>query len=238
MRKVAIYGLGGLMALTALTGLAHTPTGLAAIAWITGSEGCPFGGDESPITARRAEELRVAALVAQGGARTAAPARPALGFELDRDLRSDITRWASEHRVSCKGDRSGAGLRCLDVAFSDLPSALPTPVRGVVSFGFDADDRLVSVQLQSATGTPMPALQQLAGAAMTQLEGLGGAAVSGDPLDAASFAHRRVRVGFADYHGEVMATNLGRRWTVVETYQSAGRAARDAGRAAGPVATR
>lgn len=232
MKKIAIYGLGGLMALTALAGLAHTPTGLATIAWITGSEGCPFGGDKPPITAARAEELRLAALAAQGGATTAAPARPAQGFTLDRDLRSDITRWAGQHHLTCKADRSGAGLRCLDVAFSDLPSALPTTVRGVVSFGFDAGDRLVSVQLQSATGTPTPALQQLAGAAMVQLEELG-AAVHGDLLDAASFAHRRVWVGFADYHGEVMATNLGKRWTVIETYQSAGRAAQ-----AGQVAAR
>ena len=221
MKKIAIYGLGGLMALTALAGLAHTPTGLATIAWITGSEGCPFGGDKPPITAAQAEELRVAALAARGGATTAAPARPAQGFILDRDLRSDITRWASQHQLTCKGDRSGAGLRCLDVAFSDLPAALPTPVRGVVSFGFDAGDRLVSVQLQSATGTPTPALQRLAGAAMSQLEELG-ARINGDALDAASFAHRRVQVGFADYHGEVMATNLGKRWTVIETYQSTG----------------
>jgi hypothetical protein len=232
MKKIAIYGLGGLLALTALAALAHTPTGLATIAWVTGSEGCPFGGDKPPITAQKAEELRVAALVSQGASTTAAPARPARGFTLDRDLRSDIARWASQHHLRCKGDRSGAGLRCLDVAFSDLPSALPTTVRGVVSFGFDAGDRLVSVQLQSATGTPTPALQQLAGAAMAQLEELAPAAITGDALDAHGFAHRRVHVAFADYHGEVMASNLGKRWTVIETYQSAGSTQ------AGQVATR
>lgn len=221
MRKVAIYGLGGLMALTALTGLAHTRTGLRAIAWVTGSDGCPFGGDKT-LTAAAAEELRVAELAKHGGVAAPAPARPALGFSLDRDLRTDVLGWAAQHGLSCKADRSGAGVRCLDVAFSDLPSALPTGARGVVSFGFDTGDRLVSVQLQSATGTARPVLEQLAGPAMAALEELQPGSVTGDPLDAESFAIRRARVAFSDYHAEVMATSLGKRWTVVETYQSPG----------------
>jgi hypothetical protein len=227
MRKVAIYGLGSLIALTALTGLAHTRTGLRAIAWVTGSEGCPFGKGDA-LTASAAEALRLEGLAKLAHSTTPAPARPALGFRLDLDRREDVKRWATAHGVQCKSDRSGAGLRCVDVAFAELPRAPQLEAsgggdaHGVVSFGFQPDGRLVSVQLQSATGTARPVLEQLAGAAMAQLEQLqpGAAKISGDTLDSTSFVHRKATVAFADYHAEVMATSLGKRWTVVQTYQS------------------
>jgi hypothetical protein len=231
MRKVAIYGLGSLLALTALTGLAHTRTGLRAIAWVTGSEGCPFGEGEA-LTAAAAEQLRLDALAKLDRSKSPAPARPALGFRLDLDRRQDVTRWAEAHGVQCKADRSGAGLRCLDVAFADLPRAAQlepsdaaiSEAHGVVSFGFQPDGHLVSVQLQSATGTARPVLQRLAGTAMDAIEQLqpGSATVSGDALDSTSFVRRKAQVAFADYYAEVTATSLGKRWTVVETYQSPG----------------
>lgn len=226
MRKVAIYGAASLLVLTGLTGLAHTRTGLRAIAWVTGSEGCPFGAGEE-LTAAKAEQLRVeqlAKLTAQVGA--TAPARPALGFRLGRDQRGDIVRWASAHGVSCQSDRSGAGLRCLDVAFADLPSALAQHSaragRGVISFGFSSGDRLVSVQLQSATGTAPSLLRELAVPALAELEALAPGATSGDALDSSSFVARRARAVFTDYVAEVAATNLGKRWTLVQSYQLAG----------------
>lgn len=225
MRKLAIYGLGSLVALTALTGLAHTRTGLRAMAWITGSEGCPFGAGEA-MTAAQAEALRLEQLARLGGEAGPAPARPALGFHLDREQRGDILRWAGAHGISCKSDRSGAGLRCLDVAFADLPSALAPAgdrgARGVVSFGFQPDGHLVSVQLQSATGTARPILAELASAAMGELEALSPGAISGDALDAEPFVARRARVVFSDYVAEVAATSLGKRWTLVQTYQMRG----------------
>lgn len=227
MRKVAIYGIGSLMALTALTGLAHTRTGLRAIAWVTGSEGCPFGEGEA-LTASAAEQLRLEMLAKQAHSKTPAPARPALGFRLDLDRRDDIQRWAKAHGVQCRADRSGAGLRCLDVAFSDLPRAAqleaPAAARGVVSFGFQPDGHLVSVQLQSATGTARPVLEQLAGAAMEAIAQLQPGSVTGDALGSTSFVRRTAQVAFADYYAEVTATSLGKRWTVVETYQSPGSA--------------
>lgn len=228
MRKVAIYGAASLLVLTALTGLAHTRTGLRAIAWVTGSEGCPFGAGEE-LTAAKAEQLRaqqLAKLTAQAGAAAPAPARPALGFHLGRDRRDDIARWAGAHRLSCQSDRSGAGLRCLDVAFAELPAALAPhaarPGRGVISFGFSAEDRLVSVQLQSATGTAPSLLRELAAPAMAELEALSPGATGGDALDSSSFVARRARAVFTDYVAEVAATNLGKRWTLVQSYQLAG----------------
>ena len=231
MRKVAIYGLGSLMALTALTGLAHTRTGLRAFAWVTGSEGCPFGEGEA-LTASAAEQLRLDVLARQAHSETPAPARPALGFRLDLDRREDIQRWAEAHGVQCRSDRSGAGLRCLYVAFADLPRAAQlgpsdaartearTGAHGVVSFGFQPDGHLVSVQLQSATGTARPVLQQLASTAMAAIEQLQPGAITGDALDSTSFVRRKAQAAFADYHAEVTATSLGKRWTLIETYQA------------------
>lgn len=230
MRKLAIYAAGSLVALTALTGLAHTRAGLRALAWVTGSDGCPFGAGEA-MTAERAEALRAEAVATQVRAAQpahAAPARPALGFQLDRHQRGDVLRWAGAHGVSCASDRSGAGLRCLDVAFADLPSALApagaTAARGVVSFGFQPDGHLVSVQLQSATGTARPVLTALATSAMGELEALSPGATRGDALDSERFVSRQARAVFSDYVAEVTATSLGQRWTLVQTYQSPGAA--------------
>lgn len=224
MRKLAIYSLGGLALFTALTGVAHTRTGLRAIAWVTGSDACPFGGEASKLTAAQAEEMRVASLRKQGGSEELAPARPALGFTLDRDVRDDIAGWAAGHKLRCLSDRSGAGLRCLDVAFTALPAPLTTEARGVISFGFDAADRLVSVQLQSATATPRQLVAERAGQAMAGLESLQPGASEGDALDSTRFVHRRATVAFADYHAEVVAANLGDHWMMIETYQSTGSA--------------
>lgn len=222
MRKLAIYSLGGLALFTALTGAAHTRAGLSAIAWVTGSDACPFGGGAAKLTAAQAEEQRVAGLRQRGGSPELAPERPALGFALDRDARADITRWASGQKLRCLSDRSGAGMRCLDVAFTALPVPSATEARGVISFGFDAADRLVSVQLQSATATPREVVAKLAGEAMADLETLQPDAAEGDALDSTSFVHRRARVAFADYHAEVVAANLGSHWMMIESYQSLG----------------
>ncbi len=242
MRKIAIYGFVGLVVLTVLIGLAHTPSGLRAIAWVTGSEGCPFGGDGKALTATAVEKLRLDELARRGASKELAPARPALGFALDRDRRDEVVRWAAETGLRCDADRSGAGLRCQDVRLATLPSpsAVATTARGVISFGFDPAGALVSVQLQSATGTPHRVIAQLAGAAMAQLEAVQGGAVTGDALDSPTFVHRRARVVFADYYAEVTAANLGRHWMMIESYQSPGKspAVSTTTAAAGSVAAR
>jgi hypothetical protein len=214
-RRWVRLALGSIVAFVALTGLAHTSYGLRAIAWVTGSDGCPFGGGKQPLTAQRAEELRLAR-VARG--ESTAPARPALGFALDKDHRADVLAWAARHGVSCSEDKSHAGLRCVDVPGDALPA--PVAIRGVVMFGFAPDDRLVSVQHQSASATPRPEVAAVAGRAMAELEPLGRTQTIGDALDAERFVHRRTSLAFADYRADVVASNLGKRWTVIQTYQS------------------
>jgi hypothetical protein len=203
------WAIGALVALVALTAFAHTSYGLRAIAWVTGSDGCPFGGGDAALTASASEQLRVSKL-ARGNAR--APARAALGFALDADRRADVHAWAARHGITCTADRSGAGLRCVDVPGEALPA--PLPIRGVVAFGFDAGDRLVSVQHQSASRTAIADVADVARTAMT------GLAATGDELGAPRFVHRRASIAYADYRADVLASNLGKRWSVIQTYQS------------------
>ena len=44
-----------------------------------------------------------------------APARPALGFELDKTQPKDVHAWAAKHGFTCKDERDGALLRCTNV---------------------------------------------------------------------------------------------------------------------------
>jgi hypothetical protein len=214
----ARIAIGAVFGLLALLVLAHTPPGLRAIGWVTGSDGCPFGGTGDELTASAAEQLRVAQLAREPGGEIAAPSRPALGFALDRDRRGDVLAWAARHGVACRADRSGAGLRCIDVPGSALPA--PLAITGIVAFGFDATDRLVSVQHQSASATPLELARTTARTALAKLANLGSVTTRGDSLEAARFVHQRASVRFADYRADVLASNVGVRWTVVQTYQT------------------
>lgn len=215
-RRRIKWVIGAVAGAFALTALAHTPVGLQAIAFVTGSDGCPFGGAKQPMTASAAEELRVAKL--ERGT-TTAPARPAHGFQLDADRRADIEAWIAKHDLACKTDRSGAGIRCEHVDTATLPEPIAN-LEAVISFGFDAGDRLVSLQLQSASTTTRARVLEVAGAAMTTLEQLGGATSRGDELASPKFVHRSTRVAFRDYTASVIASNVGTRLMMSEMVQS------------------
>jgi hypothetical protein len=207
--------IGSITGLLAVTAIAHTPVGLRAMAWVTGSDGCPFGGAKQPLTASRAEQLRVAKL--DRGTQPA-PAKPARGFVLDVERRADIEAWIAKQQLSCVADKSGAGIRCEHVDAIKLPVPIQD-LEAVVSFGFDDANRLVSLQLQSATATPKARVLEVAGSAMSVLEGLGGTA-KGDELAAPKFVHRTAKVAFSNYTASVIASNVGSHVMMSESYQS------------------
>jgi hypothetical protein len=227
-RRWVKWIIGSTVAFFALTALAHTPMGLSAIAWVTGSDGCPFGHDQKKpaLTAAAAEDLRVQAISTaarepgsrSGLARMTAPARPALGFELDKMRRVDVMAWTQQHSILCRTDRSGAGMRCDQVDGALLPSPI-ADIRGVLSFGFDTAERLVSVSYQTASRTPKARVLQIAGAAMASVERLGGRS-TGDALEAPTFIRREARATYADYAATVVASNAGKRWMSMQTFQS------------------
>jgi hypothetical protein len=129
-----------------------------------------------------------------------------------------VLAWTQRHSITCRADRSGAGLRCDHVDGAMLPSPL-AGIRGVVSFGFDTADRLVSVTFQSSSTTPKDRVLEVAGVAMTRLEQLG-ATSSGDAITAPTFVRRETRATFSDYAATVIASNVGKRWMTMQTFQS------------------
>jgi hypothetical protein len=106
--------------------------------------GCPVGH------ARLAEiePARHASLVAERGL-LAAPARPALGFELDRTTPAEARAWAERASVTCKEVREGL-VRCENVP----PRALGLPESdgpvGELYLGFNTRARLVDVSTMRA----------------------------------------------------------------------------------------
>ncbi|MBA2545021.1 MAG: hypothetical protein H0V17_35590 [Deltaproteobacteria bacterium] len=221
-KRVVKWIVGSVVAFFALTAFAHTSVGLSAIAWVTGSDGCPFGHDQKTpaLTAAAAEDLRVHAITrAEHPAAEPAPARPALGFVLDTTRRAEVLAWATQHSIACRTDRSGAGIRCDHVDGAWLPSPL-ADIRGVASFGFDTADRLVSVTFETASTTPKARVLEVAGEAMSTLEQQLGARSLGDSLAAPAFIRRETRVAYADYVATVVASNAGKRWMSMQTFQS------------------
>ena len=135
-KKRILVAAGALTAVVAAAGVAHMPFARGLLMRLGG---CPFG------SARLAdvEPARRAAIAGERGL-TPAPARPALGFDLDRTTRQDARAWADREHVTCHDVREGL-VQCQDVAASAL--GLPEvdgPV-GELSLGFDTRGRLVDV---------------------------------------------------------------------------------------------
>jgi hypothetical protein len=217
-RRWVTWTFVSMAAFAAFTVFAHTPQGLRAFAWLSGKDGCPLGHDQTkaPMTVADIEHRRIdrATRERTGFVRAAQPAtsRPALGFALDADRRGDVLAWTQRNSLSCTPNRAGSGLRCDHVDGAMLPSPI-AGIRGVVSFGFDVEDRLISVAFQSASTTPKDRVLEVAATARSQLEQLG-ATTTGTAL------RRETRATFTDYAASVVATSVGTRWMTMQTFQS------------------
>ncbi len=118
-------------------GVAHMPF---ARSLLMSMGGCPMAG--ARMTPAVAERARHMALESNRGG-PPAPARPALGFNLDSTTFGEVRDWARREHVDCEDPRPGL-LRCTDVR----PAALGLPAAdGTIdelALEFNVQERLVN----------------------------------------------------------------------------------------------
>lgn len=206
-RRWVVWAVRGALAMgtfVGVIGLLHLPVGRAALRWLTG--GCPIGMDIQLDPGAR-EAARAAALGPVRGT-TAAAARPALGFALERTTRADVAAWSQTNHLACEGD--GPLLRCADV-----PAALwGGPMDAdVVLLQFDAHDALVSATATASAMTPDAAASALRQLTSDVVAAVGPPTSTHGEADAAWLAagglsQASSEFRFADYRAQLVATQV------------------------------
>jgi hypothetical protein len=224
-------GVGGvLVAATLAIGLLHTPLGrplLGHLAWLAG---CPA----ARVTAAEVDRLRQTGLASVRGTGRA-PARPALGFALDRTTSGDVQAWAVRAGVSCTTRTRGlVSLHCSNVSRGALPGVAEgsaehagTETIEDLAFTFGPSGQLVSVDAFSR-GVPV----QAAAEALASTTGRLGALLGGSPepeggvtlaeVERTPMLTARRRYRFADYVAIVSVSHLASGIAVREQYLSGG----------------
>ncbi|HSS40817.1 MAG TPA: hypothetical protein VLT58_18780, partial [Polyangia bacterium] len=195
MVRALAWSGGAAAVFVAAMGFLHTSAGQPVMRYLGMT--CPARA----VTPQVAEALRMRGVRELRGA-TPAPARPALGLQLDGARVADVQTWADGRGAICTARaRPSSLLTCRQI-----------PTYDEVTFGFAPDGRLVSVSALrghlpagSAAGLFENLRQELSG----QLGGglLAGeasaVALAGGPLHSA-----RVQYRFSDYLATVTAMNL------------------------------
>jgi hypothetical protein len=215
MKRAILRTLFASAALVGLIGLMHLPLFRP---FLMSLAGCPFPSAGRLLSPEEAEELRVS-MLAPRHANARAESMPALGFSLGTDDRPSIAAWAQSHGIACSADAHGSGLRCADVPGSALRVPVARANRGLLSLGFDARDRLVSVQYALDTGIREHALD-ISQAAQHELARAGSGSMVHESSLASPLAQRKVELALADFRGEVTATSFRDRYVVTQSYQS------------------
>ncbi len=192
--------------------------------WFASVAGCPFPSGRPEITATEAEALRVATFAMPGAAPVEACAQmPAFGFRFGASTRAEVVAWAAQNGQRCESDRSGASLRCVDASGAVLPEPLAGAPHGQLGFGFDAAERLVSVQLvaRDTDRARAEGWARDAEARLARCEADGGPRItrSGDALER-ELAQRRAVLARPDFRGDVTATRVGGAIVVVQSFQT------------------
>ena len=217
LKRVSIYVLSLLAALTLLGGFLHTKAGRPLLASL--GVGCPIKASPAAIEAARNGSAR-----SQRGSE-AATSRPALGFALDRMTLADVKAWADSQHVSCEDVRVGL-LRCTDVPVVALGGSGPLINR--LDFGFTlADRRLVNISAWRNGLTGATAAAQMDAVVASMKESVGAPSReegkrSAEYLAAGPLHTALVQYRFKDYIADVSATNIpGRGLSLREHYMSA-----------------
>jgi hypothetical protein len=189
---------GALAAVVAAIGAMHMPF---ARDWLMSVGGCPVG--HAPLA--ELEPARRAAMQSEKGV-DAAPARPALGFELDKTTRADQRMWTDRSNVSCDEVREGLVL-CKDVpsAALGLPEA-DGPV-SELHLGFDTRGILVDIATMRMH-TSASHVQDIESRLEAQIGGPHQKSGSFDPVHLAlsgAESLSSVRYRYNDYFAEVIA---------------------------------
>jgi hypothetical protein len=166
-----------------------------------------------------------------------APARPALGFALDRTTSGDVQAWAVRAGVSCTTRTRGlVSLHCGNVSRGALPGAGddgaehagPETIEDL-AFTFGPSGQLVSVDAFSR-GVPVQAAAEALGSTTSRLGALLGGSAAAEPEGGVTLAEvertpmltARRRFRFADYVAIVSVSHLASGIAVREQYLSGG----------------
>jgi hypothetical protein len=235
LKITAVSGLALGATLTAVVGFAHTPPGRPLLAvmgrWMgrpaatkTGGK-CPLGYDVKADPAEKEAVRRQFAATHAGTER--AHARPALGFELDKTTRSDVTRWAAAHGVQCTVPKAGSDLDCSDVPADALPGGEPGIGFHSLWFTFGTADVLTSAigvrrdtRVEEISSTFKRVTEEVSRAAGPP------AKVDGDPspatLSSGALYQASAEYRFRNYFVVARATNMGRTqgFVITEEFRS------------------
>jgi len=217
LKRVSIYVVSVLTALTLFGGFLHTKAGRPLLARM--GVACPIKASPQAIEAARNNSAR-----AQRGSETAA-SRPALGFALDHMSLSDVKAWADSKHVSCEDVRAGL-LRCTDVPIAALGGSGPPINR--LDLGFSLlNARLVNISAWRNGLTSVAAATQMDAVVAGLKERVGlpsreEGSRSAEYLAAGPLRTAVVQYRFKDYIADVSATNIpGRGLSMREHYMSA-----------------
>jgi hypothetical protein len=204
---------------TAIIGVAHTPWGrpllkLPLLSALAQHAGCPVG----EISAKDFEHVRTTRLKFDVGTDVAG-GHPALGFVLGQTERADVDKWVTAEKADCKAGFVSSVLECSNVA---SPGA---PVIERLRLQFDAQARLVSVDLFRSEGTPADMVGRFE-ALSSELDHSVGAATSVVGTPSVEFVRKSPfqtvvrRYSYSDYVATATLLNLGKRGVRLrETYQ-------------------
>ena len=203
--------VGGLMAFalvgTAFMGLLHTKAGRPLMAKL--GMGCPV----NKVTPAQAEAMRQRGLAGLRGVGMA-PARPALGLDLDRMTDADVAVWAADQGLDCKSLHKGfVLLQCANVPASAVGEGPSTDKIEQATFAFSPEKKLISVQL-FRRGLSGEAAAQILGRIRATLSPRLGAPTDQTGDETAAFLTsgpmktvvRRYR--YSDYVASITASNL------------------------------
>jgi len=209
--RVGAVALGA----TAVIGILHMPMARPLLAMLGA---CPV-----KATPGQTEIARRAALKKLRGA-TPAPARPALGFDLESTTLADVQAWGRARGIACQASMQDTLLKCESVP----AGAVTTRASGTfdeVAFGFRlADHRLVTVTTISS-GLDVSAAATRFTAIAEMMEGALGAAPTAKRLPTTAWDARGpvfVEYRYVDYIAGVSAMGMQGRGVVMrEHYTSA-----------------
>jgi hypothetical protein len=218
-RRVLFAAAAGSLTAAAVAVL-HTPAGRPLMARLGMS--CP-AKRASPAAAEALRQRGVGELRGEAPA----PARPALGHNLDRTRAADVEGWAAARGLACQTRQQPSSLiTCTNVPLDALWPGRPAGRIDELVFAFAPDGRLICIDSlrRALSGAEASRLfealaRDLAAALGTNGERAGestAAYLTGGPLRTA-----RLRYRFSDYLATVTATNLPSGVALREQYQSA-----------------
>ncbi|GAC1352284.1 MAG: hypothetical protein NVS3B20_14860 [Polyangiales bacterium] len=216
---VAIPALG-----VGLIGFGHTQAGRPILSLLGIRMGCPVGYDRkvtaAEIDAYRAKSVKT--LSGQGEAHD----RTALGFELGKTTRADVSAWAKGAGAGCSTLDSDTALRCKGLPGSSFVGVTRAEPIDDLFFRFDGGGRLVALDATRMGVAPEEAASFLDAEGGKLRERLGPPTQPlGDHTAAFLASGPMLRSGleyrFANYAVDLSATNVGGRGILVrEQYRA------------------